>query len=143
MKNLTYKIKAKLVFAILVSGLIFFSCENYLDQSPEAAIKQEQIFKDFTSFQGFVEDLYNDIIDIGTASDPNLADESRMNVTFFINEGFDNGNFWSWPSGWASHFGRNLGTSGRGTWYNSWFGIRKANLGLANMEKLVNATQEE
>ena len=33
--------------------------------------------------------------------------------------------------------------SGRSTWWNSWYGIRKANLGLANIDKLVNATQEE
>jgi len=143
MKNIITDIRTKWFFAILLCGILFSSCEDYLDQAPEAAIKQEDIFKDFTSFQGFVEDMYNDIIDIGTASDPNLADESRMNVTFFINEGFDNGNYWPWPTGWASHFGRNLGTNGRGTWFNSWYGIRKANIGLANLDKFVNATQEE
>lgn len=155
MKNIINSLRPKLFFVFILCGMLFSSCEDYLDQAPESGISKEDIFKEFTSFQGYVEDLYNLITNISIGGDPNLADDTRMNVTFFMNEGFDNGNYWQWNTQWATHFGRvgvgdkvanlyNLNSGfGKGIWYSSWYGIRKANIGLANLEILVNATQEE
>ena len=155
MKNFRNNINHKTFFVFILFGILFSGCEEYLDQAPEASIYKEDIFKEFSSFQGYVEDLYILIANISIGGDPNLADDTRMNVTFLMNEGFDNGDYWRWNTSWATHFGRvgrsdqveniyNLGTAAnKGIWYSSWYGIRKANIGLANLEFLVNATQEE
>ena len=147
-------ITVTLVLAALGFGMLFGSCEDYLDQAPEATIDPEDVFKDFKSFQGFTEECYNCIVDVSKiepASDYNLADETRFMATFYLGQAFDAGNYWAWQSQYGSYFklnpsGTKLNTTsftGRSTWWNSWYGIRVANNGLANLDKLVNATQEE
>lgn len=157
MKAIIYKTKIGLVFAVLALGLIIGACKDYLNKAPEATISATDPYKDFTSFQGFTEELYSciaDISKIGYSSDFNLADETRMNVTFFLGNAFDAGNYWSWQTGYGSYFtlapsssiANNLDPNTgfyKSTWWGSWYGIRKANMGLANLEKMVNATQEE
>ena len=55
MKKIITKIKTTIVFTALAGGFLLGGCETYLDQAPEAAINAEDAFKDFNSFQGFVE----------------------------------------------------------------------------------------
>ena len=69
----------------------------------------------------------------------------------------DQGNYWGWNECFYSYFkekqgGMNTGTpermisdvSTKGYLYGlCWFGIRKANIGIANLDKMVDATQEE
>lgn len=157
MKNLI-NIRIELIFAVLVFGLFLGSCKEYLDQAPEAVVDPEAVFKDFKSFQGFTEECYNCIVDVSKVlyeSDFNLADETRLNRTFYLGQQFDAGNYGAWRACYGSYFKDNpvddarasiLSTTsffGRSTWWNSWYGIRVANNGLANLDKLVNATQEE
>ena len=70
----------------------------------------------------------------------------------------DQGDFWGWQQefdGWGASFmdqgssflnpsdaGNNYRFS-RGLWKGAWYGIRKANLGLENMDLMTSATQEE
>jgi starch-binding outer membrane protein, SusD/RagB family len=65
---------------------------------------------------------------------------------------FDRGNYRAWQTGgggwdnsWLDDGGPNTGNDPhrKGLWPLSWYGIRKANVGLANLDKLVNATDEE
>ena len=39
------------------------SCEDYLDKSPESTVSEEDAFKNFRNFQGFIEEIYNCIPD--------------------------------------------------------------------------------
>ncbi len=61
----------------------------------------------------------------------------------------DQGDYWAWNSceyGWLKDGGKpetgTRGDKGR-LWGLSWYGIRKANIGIANLDKLTDATQEE
>ncbi|HBY53548.1 MAG TPA: RagB/SusD family nutrient uptake outer membrane protein [Marinilabiliales bacterium] len=155
MRNIVNKIKY--VFLILAGSFLFGGCEEYLDQAPEAAIDPNDAYISFINFQGFTEDLYNCIVDVARCTPPtdyNFGDDTRMNVSFLLGYQFDQGNYWAWMNGSSSYFRLMPSTpawpllnpsepNGRSTWWNSWYGIRKANLGLANIDKLVNATQEE
>src|SRR5829696_8977090 len=88
----------------------------------------------------------------------NFGDDilSTTVATYRLNTEFDNGNYWAWNtskngSGWDnSWLDEPTGVQtnpnevhDKGLWPLSWYGIRKANLGLANLDKLVDATQEE
>lgn len=63
------------------------------------------------------------------------------------------GDFWGWQSGydgWQSGWMDRSNTKANSTdrfqkslWPLAWYGIRKANLGLENMDKLVEATDEQ
>ena len=35
------------------------SCSDYLDKSPDSDVNPETAFKNFTNFEGFVEQIYN------------------------------------------------------------------------------------
>ena len=75
---------------------------------------------------------------------------------YFMGYKVDQGDFWGWQAehdGWQCGFMdiNNFTTDyapdkvgNRPTlWQGAWYGIRKANLGLANLERLTEATQEE
>lgn len=157
MKKIVNKIKSKLVFTVLAGSLLLGSCESYLDQAPEASINPNDAYASFKDFQGFVEDLYNGIVNIAITTSPsgdfNLADETRLNVTFFLGQFFDVGDYWAaftaygalWrpsPLGNVTSLDPNAAIR-HNLWFNPWYNIQKSNLGLANFERLLNATQEE
>lgn len=150
----------KIIFA---AGFLFFllgivSCKKYLDKSPEASISEQDIFVTFRSFQGFTEELYSCLPDMSKSTwnnEWNFGDDvlSTTVANYRLNMEFDNGNYWAWNTnggGWDNSWLDDRGAStnpnevhDKGLWPLSWYGIRKANLGLANLDKLVDATQEE
>ena len=75
----------------------------------------------------------------------NIGNLRKRLLAYHINQG----NYWAWntvPYTWFNT-GGNPASQSRGDkrclWGLSWYGIRKANLGLANMDKLIDATEEE
>ncbi|HEU4901936.1 MAG TPA: RagB/SusD family nutrient uptake outer membrane protein, partial [Flavisolibacter sp.] len=139
-------------------GLGLVSCKKYLDKSPEAAVSEKDVFVNFRNFQGFTEELYACLPDMSKSTwngEWNTGDDilSTTNANYRLNAEFDNGNYWAWKTnggGWDNSWlddngaQTNPGEShNKGLWPLSWYGIRKANIGLANLDKLVDATQEE
>ena len=139
----------------LTAIISFASCKKYLDKAPAADVSPTDAFINFTNFQGFTEELYTLVPEYTShtwACDWMLGDEiiHKTGITW-LNEQFDNGDSWSWTtSEWISWLDGDNGTYhsdagsgfGKGLWPNAWYGIHKANLGLANLERL-NGTQEE
>jgi len=125
--------------------MLFSSCESYLDKSPQSDIEENDAFKNFISFQGFVEEMYNCITDYNKAGAWNnylFADEVLNNSSY----PFDLGNYWSMDRPFYNKTkGVNTGSDPRNKriWALCWYGIRKANLGLSKLELLTDATQEE
>jgi len=131
------------------------SCNSYLDEAPEASVSSTAAFVNFANFQGFTEELYGcvpDYTDATWADTWMLGDESVDAVGGAdTNDHFDKGDYWGWQEGWVPSWlyidgSVNTGLGGfppsKGLWGNAWYGIRKANLGLANLDKL-NGTDEE
>lgn len=156
MKNKIFK-KINIVLLTLVVG-VFLSCEDYLDKAPEAEIMDKEVFGNFRSFQGFVEELYHCIPDYTKATwvcDWNIADEiiATTGANWRLTVAFDNGDYWAWwhGNGWSQSYFENYGAGPntddnahtKNYWSLAWYGIRKANLGLINLDKLVDATPEE
>ena len=70
------------------------SCEDYLDKAPASDIGDADVFGDFTSFQGFIEQMYNCIVNYdkaGAWNRFNFADENLTNSP----DAFDLGNWWA------------------------------------------------
>lgn len=143
----------------LILGLCAFpvSCEEYLDVSPDTLISEEEAFENFTKFQGFTEELYQTIPDFTNGYWTNSwnwgEDEIQSSARdFHFVCKIDNGNLWGWQSehdgwqaGWMNR--RNVSTNNdrfnKDLWTLGWAGIRKSNIGIANIDKLTDATQEE
>ena len=61
------------LFSIVLAGLILTtSCEDYLDKAPEVNITEKDVFSKFISFQGFVEDLYQCVVDVTLCTDATM-----------------------------------------------------------------------
>jgi len=134
----------------------FASCTDYLDKAPESDISDIDAYKDWHNMQGFTEELYNCIPDFCTAywnSSFNWGEDEIMNVGIDYQMGYkiDQGDFWGWQSefdgwqcGWMDRY--NNRTDGdrfeHSLWPLAWYGIRKANMGLANLDRF-NGTREE
>lgn len=139
--------KYTLYICLIITMLIpNFSCEEYLDRSPEADIVEKDAYGDFTSFQGFIEEMYACIMDPNKGGAWNkylFADETLNNYPY----NFDNGNYWG-NEGYF--YGRSVTPSdnnsrNRRIWEYAWYAIRKANLALAKIEEegLFEGSQEE
>ena len=142
-------------FSIVLMGMILTtSCEDYLDKAPEVNITEEDVFSKFTSFQGFVEDLYQNIVDVTLCTDAtmnyNWGDDVIHSYSFMVGPYFEKGDYWIWQTTSRSPFNGTI-TGGatqtvkgvKGYWAHGWYGIRNANIALRNIDKLITGTPEE
>lgn len=147
---------------LLASMLTMFavglgSCKKFLDREPQSIVSPEEAFKNYTNFQGFTEELYHCIPDFTNAYWTNSwnwgEDEIQSTARdFHFVVKIDNGDFWGWQSqfdGWQAGWMDRNNTStnddrfAKSLWRLGWYGIRKANMGLENMDKMTDATDEE
>jgi hypothetical protein len=147
-------------FGILSLMIGLVSCEDYLDREPATEIDPEAAYKNFYNFQGFTEELYHCI--------PDFAKHEYNNTWNWGEEEYyspngrndllgrlDRGDFWKifsmgtsadnwlYDSGADSYsFDTNGSRWNHYLWQGCWYGIRKANMGLENLNKMTG-TQEE
>ena len=153
MKKYIYIMGGVLVF-LLAIGLN--SCKSYLDEAPEASVSSTAAFLNFTNFQGFTEELYGCVPDYTDATwgDSWMMGDETVGAAggSYTNDHFDKGDYWGWQEGWVPSWlyidGKvNTAVSGfppsKGLWGNAWYGIRKANLGLANLDKMTGTDEEK
>lgn len=134
------------------------SCEDYLDKAPESSVNPEDAFKNFRNFQGFTEELYYCIPDFAHGywnNSFNWGEDELISFSIDYHMGYkvDMGDFWGWQSsydGWQCGWMDRSNTVANSTdrmqkslWPLAWYGIRKCNLGLENIDKLVEATEEQ
>lgn len=138
--------------------LLAFSCEDYLERTPESVISEEIAFVNFTNFQGYTEELYHCIPNFTNGywtNSFNWGDDEIQSTAqnFHYGVKIENGDFWGWQAehdgwgaGWLDKGNWNTLPDGRfnkGLWPLAWYGIRKANVGLENLELMTEATEEE
>ncbi|MBL3657228.1 RagB/SusD family nutrient uptake outer membrane protein [Fulvivirga sediminis] len=142
---------------VLCSLFIITACEDYLDKTDESIISEDEAFKNFRNFQGYTEELYHCIPDFTNAywtNSWNWGDDEIQSTArnFHFVCKIDDGNFWGWQNefdGWDAGWMNQPDAATdddrfhKDLWTLGWYGIRKANLGLENMEKLIDATPEE
>ena len=137
------KINSILFLALLT---VCVSCEDYLDKAPEADISDREVFGNFTSFQGWVEEMYSCMANHHAKMAANYHNTFNMpdmmlNTTMF----WDDGNYWDDRFLFDAQEPALGGTSGlmsKSVWPLAWYAIRKANVGLQHMD-LLEGTQDE
>jgi hypothetical protein len=145
--------------SILLSAVVLVSCEEYLMKAPETNISEEEAFQNFTNFQGYTEELYNIIPDFSNSywtSNWNFGDDiiTSNDMDYHIVDMFDEGNFWGWQSennGWGTSWLDKGGIPDPGSadrfakeiWDHGWYAIRKANIGLQNLDQMQGTQMEK
>ena len=149
-----------ILLGALTLSLGFSSCSDYLDKSPESDISSTDAFKDFQNFQGFTEELYQCIPDFTNGywtNNWNFGEDEIINVgtTFHFGYKVDQGDFWGWQSeydGWQAGWldrgsvsGFNPGSDrfGHSLYTGCMYGIRKANMGLENIDNFKGTEEEK
>jgi hypothetical protein len=151
-----YKTLSKVGFILMVVGLA--SCTSYLDRPADSNVSQDAAFKNFVNFQGFIEQIYTCIPDkenMYYTTSWNWGDDEVFNTegSWHTTSQFDLGNFWAWQSEFQSQSGcwfdkasvnpSNNDRMSHALWSHAWYCIRKCNLGLENLSKMTDATDQE
>ena len=132
----------------------FASCTDYLDKSPDSTVSVDQAFKNFTNFQGYVEEVYNCIPSKESnywCTTFNWGEDEIMNTGLGdsqLTAHFDLGDYRHWYNDAQSFLHSNdLNPTKTDKFSHSlehaWYCIRKCNLGLANLDKMTDCTLEE
>ena len=140
----------------LLTLIPLVSCTDYLDKTADSDVNPEMAFMNFQNFQGFVEEAYNCIPNKESnfwCCTFNWGEDELMNTgggDSHVTAHFDLGDYRNWYSNDQSHLHRaadQLNTTSNDKFAHSlehaWYVIRKMNLGLENVDKMTNATQEE
>ncbi|MCF0202261.1 MAG: RagB/SusD family nutrient uptake outer membrane protein [Bacteroidaceae bacterium] len=153
MKHINYIIKA-LFCGVFLSCVVvsFTSCKSYLDKAPDSNVAENEAFKNFKNFQGYVEEIYNCIPDkekCNWCPSWNWGDDEVFNPEAYdrMTHQVDLGNYRAWTNGLCWLNRGNVPTSqnsfDHSLYPHAWYCIRKCNLGLENMEKYFYGSDEE
>lgn len=150
--------KNKIIYILSMFFIVCFtltSCTDYLDRDSDSVLSEEDVFKNFNNFQGFIEVMYNVIPDIAKhnwVSSFNWGEDEVIttgNGEYLMGYAIDGGNYRSYINKGDCFLDRNWSVNGdrfkKSLWGGGWYAIRQANLGLEALEKgmLKDATQEE
>ena len=121
----------------------FTSCTDWLDKDPESIVAEDEAFKNFRNFQGYIEEIYNLIPDkqkINYCTAWNFGDDAVHNPEGYahMDHQVDLGNYRNWYTNgqcWLNGDRSSL-------WRNSWYCIRKCNMGIANIKSLIGTDEE-
>ena len=151
-------LRTLLYTGLLTASFGLTSCEDYLEKTHESTVSEEDAFKTFRTFQGFTEELYYCLPDHAHCYWQNSFNWGEDEIIsfgkdYFMGYKIDLGDFWGWQSGfdgWGCCWMDGSNVSSTSTdrfqkkfWPLAWYGIRKTNVGLENLDKLINATDEE
>ena len=161
--NILYEAKRRVKVVLpfyLLTFLPLVSCSDYLDKTPDSDVNPEMAFQNFTSFQGFVEESYNCIPNKESnywCCTFNWGEDELMNTgggDTHVTAHFDLGDYRNWYGNEQSFLHRSTGVTDdmlnptsnnkfAHSLEHAWYCISKMNLGLENLDKMTNATQEE
>ena len=133
---------------LLACGASFVSCTDWLDKDPESIVAEDEAFKNYRNFQGYIEEIYFLIPDkekVNYCTAWNFGDDAVHNPEGFahMDHQVDLGNYRNWLNNnqcWL--MGNNFNGRDQSLWRNSWYCIRKCNLGIQNIKSLVGTDEE-
>ena len=128
---------------LMAAGASLTSCTDWLDRDPESVVAEDEAFKNYRNFQGYIEEIYNLIPDkekVNYCAGWNMGDDAVHNPEGYahIDHQVDLGNYRDWFNNtqfWLNGDRFSL-------WRSSWYSIRKCNLGIENIKSLVGTDEE-
>lgn len=151
--NFIMKNNIKILIVTLFLGLVSSSCDEFLDVPPDAQLTEESIFSSYNTFQGFIDtdyELINDPNNTGLVITANMACESIApansspafhGVNLNYNSLGQNGRSIWQGTGGGSTIPFRISATGLYDWWP--YGCRVANIALANLDLLKNASETE
>ncbi len=128
---------------LLAGSMSLTSCTDWLDKDPESIVADDEAFKNFRNFQGYVEEIYSLIPDkekVNYCTSWNFGDDAVHNTEGYahMDHQVDLGNYRNWWTNGQCW----LNGSRSSLWKNAWYSIRKCNMGIDNIKSLVGSDEE-
>lgn len=127
----------------LAGGASFTSCTDWLEKDPESIVAEDEAFKNFRNFQGYIEEIYSLVPDkqkVNYCTAWNFGDDAVHNPEGYahMDHQVDLGNYANW------YYNNQCWLNGNSSslWRNSWYSIRKCNMGIENIKSLVGSDEE-
>lgn len=128
---------------LLAGSVSLTSCTDWLDKDPESIVADDEAFKNYRNFQGYIEEIYSLIPDkekVNYCTAWNFGDDAVHNTEGYahMDHQVDLGNYRNWYTNnqcWLNGNNSSL-------WRNSWYSIRKCNMGIENIKSLVGTDEE-
>lgn len=130
-------------FFLAVICVSFSSCTDWLDKDPEAIVSEDEAFKNFRNFQGYVEEIYSKVPHKEHAnycSAWNFGDDAVHNPEGYahMDHQVDLGNYNKWWENSQCWLNGNW----ESLWGNCWYCIRKCNQGIEHIKDLIGTDEE-
>ena len=133
---------------LMAAAASFTSCTDWLEKDPEAIVGEDEAFKNYRNFQGYIEEIYNLIPDkekVNYCTSWNFGDDAVHNPEGYahMDHQVDLGNYRNWWNNnqcWLK--GGDYNNRHQSLWDNSWYCIRKCNMGIENIKSLVGTDEE-
>ena len=133
---------------VLMGGAFFTSCSDWLDKEKESIVAEDEAFKNYRNFQGYIEEIYNLIPDkekVNYCTAWNFGDDAVHNTEGYahMDHQVDLGNYRNWEKNnqcWLK--GGYYNNRTQSLWDHSWYCIRKCNMGIENIKSLVGTDEE-
>ena len=128
---------------LLAGSVSLTSCTEWLDKDPESIVADDEAFKNYRNFQGYIEEIYSLIPDkekVNYCTAWNFGDDAVHNTEGYahMDHQVDLGNYRNW---WTNNQCW-LNGNNSSLWRNSWYSIRKCNMGIENIKSLVGTDEE-
>ena len=128
---------------LMAGSASFTSCSDWLDKDPESIVAEDEAFKNYRNFQGYIEEIYSLIPDkekVNYCTSWNFGDDAVHNPEGYahMDHQVDLGNYRNWWTNtqcWLNGDRSSL-------WKNSWYSIRKCNMGIENIKSLIGSDEE-
>ena len=137
---------------LLLAGVVSFtSCTDWLDKDPESIVAEDEAFKNYRNFQGYIEEIYDNIPNKEMANyctSWNWGDDAVHNPEGYahMDHQVDLGNYRNWWTNgqcWLNGAGKNGQWENKNSlWKGAWYSIRKCNMGIENIKSLVGSDEE-
>lgn len=150
-----YSSKIKTLFysslLLLAGGAFFTSCTDWLDKEKEAIVAEDEAFKNYRNFQGYIEEIYDCIPNKEMANHCtswNWGDDAVHNPEGYahMDHQVDLGNYRNWWTNgqcWLNGAGKDGSWANKySLWKGAWYSIRKCNMGIENIKSLIGTDEE-
>jgi len=136
----------------IIAALTFSSCEKFLDKSPDLGLSESDVYKDYNSFRGFLDNAYNyrenflkyNGCNNGRVHQDVITDELMCNYNSTeartVNSGNWNTNTINADAAANSYEIGNNSNNGGTTIYKSYTGLRIVNRAIRDIDKVPGIT---
>ncbi len=136
---------------LMAGGAMFTSCTDWLEKDPESIVAEDEAFKNFSNFQGYIEEIYDIVPNkemVNYCTSWNWGDDAVHNPEGYshMDHQVDLGNYRNWwtnGSCWLNGAGKNGSWDKKySLWKGAWYCIRKCNQGIENIKSMIGSDEE-